>query len=615
MGTSAVQPNEPELGSEGTKDEDLELLNKWLKYAEGSKPETTYRENSLEDYKFYAGDQDTDEVKVALANLKRPCTVYNEIKPKVDMLVGLAAQAKYDVTVVPVGLEDAPLAELMAGTLHHFRRQSKVPRKEIECFEHMTKGGRALLYFYIDKSNPFKPVIMVRRYEGRHFFLDPDGQEYDLSDHRFLFMETWLVKEEIEKYWPDFDFGSAEQFGKAADQPAYFDEQKEKYRIVEGWYYKYLDVIYFKNPMTGLVEWLTPAEFKKFEEAMKEGIDLGNGQVFKFEGNIAQQKSFRKQPFYMIFSGNFKCEGGASSYNWEGFPAVLFAAYKEYDTNSWFGAIRTAKDGQRTLNTNRRQLVYLLQTLPKGILKHEVGAVLNIDDYEEKSSEPNFHLEIAKGQFEKVGFVEQPRISPIYGLLDKILTQSIKDEMGAQDTLMGVQTTGREPGVTVRARQETGIAVLYILFDNFRESRHNSSKLHMSLIQQYVTEETVIRIEGPKGAQLLTINSQSNPQNEGFNDITAGKFDLELSETAQTATIKAAILSMLTDFAQNNPGTIPPDVLMEYADLPYSVKQRIREHWEAMQEQEKLDKEREYDLRLKEIEAKVKNKTSSEGAK
>ena len=42
----------------------------------------------MEDYRFYAGDQDTDEVKAALSSLNRPASVFNEVKPKIDMLIG-----------------------------------------------------------------------------------------------------------------------------------------------------------------------------------------------------------------------------------------------------------------------------------------------------------------------------------------------------------------------------------------------------------------------------------------------------------------------------------------------------------------------------------------------
>jgi len=602
------QDSAPPLGSEEKVDEDLTKLLDWLQKVENSTPETEYRKTSMEDYNFYSGKQDTDDVLKELEGLKRPATIYNEVKPKVDMLIGMAAQTKHNATVVPVGVEDEPMVELMAGTLDHFQRKEKIVRKELECFEHTVKGGRSLLFFYIDTSNPFKPVIKAKRYDGRNFYRDPDAQEYDMSDDRFLFLDKWLTEHQIKQFWKEFDTSMAQQYSKGPDMPKFFDEAQEKYRIVEGWYYKFIDVIYFVNPMSGKVEFLVPAEYEKFEKVMRDGLNTENGR-FQTSEQIPHQESFKKQYHYMIFSGEHKCMGGPSPYNWEGFPAVFYGAYKDYDTNSWFGAITVMKDGQRTLNVNRRQLVYLLQTLPKGILMHEIGSVINIEEYEEKSSQPNFHLEIAKGQFEKVKFQEQPRISPVYHLLDGMLVQTIKNSSGAQDNLMGIQTTSREPGITVRARQQTGMAVLYILYDNLRESRLQRGKLHMSLIQQYVTEEMAIRIKGPEGARLMQINSVMNPENKGFNDITAGEFDYEVEETAETMSIRAATAQMLVEFSQNNPNTIPPDVILEYTDLPYSAKQRVKEHWQAMQDAEKANADREYDLRLKEIAAKSKPKT------
>ena len=104
----------------------------------------------------------------------------------------------------------------------------------------------------------------------------------------------------------------------------------------------------------------------------------------------------------------------------------------------------------------------------------------------------------------------------------------------------------------------------------------------------------------------VQINSQLNPQVEGFNDITAGEFDYVVSETAETMTIRAATAQMLVDFNQNQPGTIPPDVIMEYTDLPFTTKQRVKDHWEAIQAQQKEEADREYELRIMEIEAKNK---------
>jgi hypothetical protein len=170
---------------------------------------------------------------------------------------------------------------------------------------------------------------------------------------------------------------------------------------------------------------------------------------------------------------------------------------------------------------------------------------------------------------------------------------------------MGIQQTSREPGVTVQLRQQTGFAVLFILFDNFRESRLECGRILLSFIQQYVTDAEMIRVQGPQGAQLMQINSQMNPEVDGFNDITTGHYDLEIDETIENASMRLAVAQMLTDFSHNNPESIPPDLILEYANVPFTVKQRIREIWEnqAKLQQENIDADR----ALKIVELSVKS--------
>jgi len=596
-----TEPGDPTTGSKG-KSKDLERLIEWLGDAENSTAETDYREVSAEDYDFYAGDQDTQEVMTSLEEQNRPNTTYNEVKPKIDMLIGLAAQMKYQPVFLPVGTEDEALAELMQGTIAHFRKKMKLLRRELECFDHMVKSGRSLLYFYIDSSNPFKPEIKAKRYPGIQFYIDGDSLEYDMSDARYLFIEKWMDEEEIKTHWSKFDIGLASQ-STTADTPEFFDEAKEKYRIVEGWYYKYEEVTWFINPLTGKEESLNKKDFAKFVKILEEqGMQVPQGI-----------ESFAKVPYYMIFCGDNELASGRSPFNWKGFPVAFYGAYKFYKKNSWFGPIKSMKDPQRSINTQRRQLVHLLQTLPKGLLLHEVGAILDISEYENKSSQPNFHLELAKGTIDKVKFMTQPQISTIYQSFDQTCVQSMKDSSGIQDSLMGLQTSSREPGVTVRMRQESGLAVLFSLFDNFGESRLNGDKILMSLVQQYVTEDTIIRIQGEKGSYLTHVNSQMNPQIEGFNDISVAEFDLVLDEEVETSSTRMATAQVLNDFVHNNPNSIPPDIILDYSNVPYMVKQRVKEHWEMQQQRQQELEDREYKLELLKLSiAKDKNKESKE---
>ena len=603
-----------------TESLDPELLQaiSWLHDAENSTPETYHRDVAKDDYAFYAGEQDTAEVLEALKEQNRPASTYNEVKPKIDMLVGLAGQTRFDPDVNPTGKEDEALADLMKGTIMHYKKKTKLLRHESDCFEHTVKAGRSLLYFYIDKENPFKPKIKCKRIPTYNFKIDPRSIEYDLSDARFLFIDQWVSEEDIKAFWPHVDPALIKNHAGSAEYPLFYNEQLDMYRVVEIWYRKWIELYWFINPLTGKPENLLPGDFSKFTKQLEDGVPVGQGgEVVKYEEKLPYERSMMKKMHYMLFSDCFKLEGGVSPYNWEGFPGILYGAYKNDDKNSWFGAITAMKDPQIALNTMRRQLSHLLQTLPKGLLMHEVGSILNVEEYEDRSADPSFHLELAKGGITKVKFVQQPQISPVYQMFDAQMSQGIKDAGGIQDEMMGIQKTSREPGVTVRMRQEANIAVLYILFQNYRDSRLESTRLLMSLIQQYVTESELIRIRGPEGMQLVEINSQMNPEVAGFNDISALEYDLEADETIENSTLRLSIAQILTDFSHNNPGSVPPDLILDYANLPMSAKERVRQVWEAMrqQEQDNKDADREVELLKLGIKGDTELKKAKETAK
>jgi hypothetical protein len=616
-------------------------LMEWLRICEGSIPETNWRTESVEDYDFYAGKQDDLVTLEKLAEQKRPNTTYNEVKPKVDMLVGIGAQMKQSPILKPRGQEDEARTELMNGTLSFVRYECKVSRKEMECFEHMTKSGRSFLHFWIDTENPYEPDIKSKFIHGRDVLLDPDSTEYDLSDARFIFVSKWFTEEDIRVKYPNFPFDAIKTLSQSSnDKPTFFDPGNKKYRIVEGWYRTYVPVVWFTNPMSGQPEFMEQADFDQFNMMVQTtGLPQPDGSFRKIPAIQGIQR-MRKKIMYAHFSGQVILEAGPTTFKGttasQFFPFIQFGAYKDDAENRWFGVISMMKDPQRGLNTVRRQLIHLLQTAPKGILIHEAGAIVNEDNYEEKSSEPNFRLVVTRGMLDKIKFSDQPQISPIYGQLDELFVQTIKNVSGVQDSLLGIQTSSREPGVTVKMRQETGIAVLYILFSNFKESRLNAAKFLVDLIQQYYTAPRVIRVQGQQGEQLMELNTQLDPTNPDYNGVDSGRYDVVVDEDVENITMRAFIMEQLTAYSQNNPGMIPPDVIMEYSNLPFTAKMAVKNfnaqnqaaqaqavQFEQQMQIEELNlKKTELALRAKEMELKhevdlenAKNKSKGGAAK
>ncbi|MFA5433251.1 MAG: hypothetical protein WC319_10370, partial [Candidatus Paceibacterota bacterium] len=60
---------------------------------------------------------------------------------------------------------------------------------------------------------------------------------------------------------------------------------------------------------------------------------------------------------------------------------------------------------------------------------------------------------------------------------------------------------------------------------------------------------------------------------------------------------RAGVAAKLMEYSHNNPGAIPPDIILEYLDVPYSVKQRVLQAW-----QEQIA----FDRKMQEAELKIK---------
>lgn len=578
----------PTIGSlQNLSDEDLALLNKvqtWLRYAESSDGESKWLTEAEEDYNFYAGDQDSQEVLTKLALAKRPALVYNQIKPKVDVVIGIAGQNRQLPSAFPVEHNDEALVELANGVIKFYRRESGLANNEMTCFEHTVKSGRSLLHFYIAGDNPYEPEIKTRFVHGRNFKLDPRSINYDMSDARFVFMDFWYDKEEIKVKYPDFDPDMVAQLQSSdGSAPMFYNAVEGTYRVTECWYKATEEVWWVTNPVNGKVEKLDEATYKQLRDDIRKGIILPDGTAIvdpKFEG-IKKWSTVYK---YVIFSNCYIFEKGTSKHRWEGFPCVLFGGFKHDRENRWFGLINLMKDPQTGINTMRRQMQHLLQTSPKGILIHEVGAILDIEAYEAKSAEPNYHMEVAAGALGKVKFTDQPSISSVYGQLMDTDGQFMKDVSGVQNDTLGIQTYSREPGITTQLRQGQNIAILFLLLDNFKKSRLQATKLLFSFIQQYISSERVIRTEGQNGQMLMQINSQSNPQAPDFNDVTIGKYDFYVEEGIETVNSRNSIAQLLVDISHQSPGSVPPDLIVEYSGAPFSVVQKLKQYSQMQQQ-------------------------------
>lgn len=191
-----------------------------------------------------------------------------------------------------------------------------------------------------------------------------------------------------------------------------------------------------------------------------------------------------------------------------------------------------------------------------------------------------------------------PQWLQVYGMLKQNVTEFSGGGLfsGAP---MGMQREAKET-VAMKLRQQQLIATLFT--DNLRRWKRDLMRKVLWFISKYDTEEYVLRVHGgelsPEMMQLLKEKniytpSQTNPGkgylriNQEGNELSYLKdydFDVSITESELSETMQELRLSQLQSFERLAPGSITPDVFLEYFPAEYSVKEKIRKGYEKRQQ-------------------------------
>jgi hypothetical protein len=152
--------------------------------------------------------------------------------------------------------------------------------------------------------------------------------------------------------------------------------------------------------------------------------------------------------------------------------------------------------------------------------------------------------------------------------------RGIQRSGGVADENMGRQTNAVS-GKAIEARQLQGSVVTTEPFDNLRLATQVQGEKQLSLIEQWYTQEKVIRLTGAKGALEWVRINQPEVQSDGsvrwMNDITASMGDFVVAEQDYAGTMRQVMFERLGELANRLPPEISLRVLtiaMEFSDLP-----------------------------------------------
>lgn len=571
----AARDNHPLDGEEARKSH-RRLLD-WF-YFERSKQAENRMQMAL-DADFYDGEQwDASDAQILSERGQAPL-VFNEVAPMVDWLIGTERRTRVDWKVLPRAEDDVQSADVKTKVLKFVSDLNRVPFARSRAFADAAKVGVG----WVDdgaRDDPTQDILYSRYEDWRNVLWDSSGYELDLSDCRYVFRWRWVDSDIAELMFPQrheqirrsvIDAGSATEgdvdqdwyLGEPVAQSGtlyasgagvYGEASRKRIRLIEAQFRMPAKVkIVADGPMKG-------AYFNEMDLAMAE--HLGNNPATIIDKTVMRTH-------IAVFTEADMLALSPSVYRHNRYSLTPIWCYRRGRDRLPYGAIRRVRDIQQDLNKRASKALFMLNT---NQIIADKGAVDDPNVARDETDRPDGYVEKNPGK----EFVIRRDTNAATGQIQMMTldAQSIQKSVGVNNENLG-RATNAVSGEAIKARQMQGSVSTTEPFDNLRFAVQTQGEKQLSLVEQFYSEEKVVRLTGARGAiEWIKIN-QPEQQEDGsiryINDITASMADFVVAEQDYAGTLRQVMFDGITAMAQR----LPPEVAlrlfiiaMEFSDLP-----------------------------------------------
>lgn len=537
---------------------------------------------------YYDGDQLTRQEIDDLEKRGQPAIVINRIKPALDLTFGLQRQFRRHFKAYPAETpEDEATAEAITGLLRAIEYENEFYFEESECFQDGIKTGRGWFHVWLDADEYLDPVIKTESVPSSEIFKDPLSRRYDLRDARCLGRSFWTDYEDLKGLFPDKEkeIDKAKVFQESIEKPGthenlnqdqyssnnigtWIDSKRDRIRVVEYWYRKKAKRSFILHEELGAIR------LEKFdnEAALKKEISRIQEELKKDFGSPG--KAFDRIVDVMFetqFIANTILDEKEVHFNHGQFPYIPYFAYRKESTGENYGVIKQMMDPQNEINKRRsKALHYSISDL----IIADDQAVADEEKARREVARPDGYIKVRPGR--KFELHTKRELASTQMQLYEAAVKEITDGTGFNQDMMGYITNARS-GEAIRERKQPGILILSEIFDNFKRTKLMVGKQWLSLIQQYYTQSKIQRVFDNRGkAQFIPINKKvQTPDGKIYeiNNIKTGKYDLMIEEGVDSINIGDEVRTELAKMGQT--GMIPPEVVIEFLNLPVEIKENI----------------------------------------
>lgn len=576
------------------------------------------------DFNFAMGKQWEDEDVRTLESSGVKALTINKIKPMIKLISGIERQSRSDFVAFPEGTEDELSSEISTRLIKNVVKNSKVERKQSDQFKEGMIAGISYIEPYMDYTHDLiNGDLKFRKVNASKIYPDPSGEEYDLSDRRFVIKITVdLSKDDLLQLFPDdekkiesismakIDLDNIKVdtdqqfqdrdyisfFKKEGEQPV--DVSEKSYDLIEYYYKGLINIYYVASATQGI---LIETEKKEEAEALIAANNIKDATLISRRVPEIRLKQ-------VVGDVEFTDERCWTYPRWKSYPFMPFMA--EWMTVdgldcdlSTQGVVRGLRDLQVEYNKRRTQELRHLNSsinsgnfIPKDALSRREQEKLK--KFGASPGVTIFYDPSATGGTSP----QQWRISPTplsqgHAQLALENAQDIKETSGVNSDLLS-NTDKDASGRAILLRQRQGLVMVQESLDNYQHTKELLGRFILNNLGEIYTVESAMRVLGdgfikdnfkkPKfdeqGNPMLDPNGNLETEvdmqeamvviNKVLNDASLGKYDVSLGEGPFSETIKFANFLTLMEMAEKGV-PIPPEVIIQESLLSESQKEKV----------------------------------------
>lgn len=516
----------------------LDRAMKRLKACEDAEEEN--RREALEDFKFAQLGEQWDE-DMRRDREGRPCLTVNKLSQYIEQVVNEQRQAQQGIKVVGVdGQADRNVAEIETGLIRNIEYLSKADLAYDTAYEHAVTGGFGFFGVetcYADEDT-FDQDIRIRTFDNCFaVHIDPASMMPDGSDMEFAFVTDKLSKDDYEQ-----KYGQPYDGGEVPDDYAEQWHDKDSVFVREYWERT-------REPVK-LTLWSDGITRKEGEPA-PEGVEVVRER---------EAKEY-KVKMYLICGDKVLSETE--------FPSRYIPIFPVYGKRINVagkivtrGLTRFARDPQKMFNWWRTAMAERIALVPKApylVTAKQIEGYENI--WDEANKTPFAYLPYNADP--QAGGMPQRAImsDDVSGIVAANMQseEDIKASVGLRDPYMGVDTG--QSGRAILALQKQGDTATYGFQDNLSRAKEQCGRVIVELIGKLYDTERIVRVLGEDGTASLAVLNKRVPVPGGamqvLNDVTLGKYDVEVTTGPSYATKRMEAAESMIQFMQAYPAAAP----------------------------------------------------------